>query len=83
MEIIVILTYRLVTSQTLCGPGQFSATGYSPCCNCFPGTYSNSQGSTVCPPCATGMYFFNIKMVMNQRVIKKNQNKAHTELLLV
>ena len=37
-----------------CPPGQFSSNGMTPCCPCYPGSYSSVYGSTSCVPCDAG-----------------------------
>lgn len=39
-----------------CPPGWFSSTGYAPCSQCPPGTYSDTHGATTCQNCPAGKY---------------------------
>ena len=63
---VLALVAYVNTQSVICPVGTFSANGYSPCCPCFPGTYSNVEGTTVCPPCAAGdNQLFNINSKYN------------------
>ena len=43
-------------AASICGVGQFSASGSPPCSSCVPGKFASSSGQTSCEACPAGSY---------------------------